>query len=63
MTIRFTVKNKIYRIVDGLLVDELQVKEKNGRFGHVAYVRDLMDALRVINKQKRIFFEPQQETP
>lgn len=48
----FTVNGIKYRIKTGLFVDELEVKE-GARYVHLAYIRDLQDALNVINKAPR----------
>lgn len=53
----FIIDGKTYRIIDGLLVDELQVKEANGRFSHVSYVRNMADALNVIRNEPRTQLE------
>lgn len=49
----FKIKGKTYRIIEGLFVDELQVKERNGRYATLNYVSGLEDALNVINKKPR----------
>lgn len=52
MAKKFEVNGKKYRLTDGLLVDELEVKE-GARYQHVAYVRGEEDAMNVIHDRPR----------